>query len=191
VCLFVIYSTSESLRHQTRHYVDIHLSAHVHDLTNLIRDSAIVLYFQPFATIKLERMGLAFGWTVEEVERHVVALIQSGDIQGRVDSQNKVSCGVCHFSLVPTNFCLQILQAKKTDYRADLFARAIRAGTEMQMANRKLLLRMRLSVIQSTPCLMQHLTKCPPISQQADLVVRAPKGSHHSSVQLNELLQGD
>lgn len=35
-------------------------------------------------------MSAAFGWTVSEVEQHVVALIQSGDIQGRVDSQNKV-----------------------------------------------------------------------------------------------------
>jgi COP9 signalosome complex subunit 1 len=35
-------------------------------------------------------MSAAFGWTVEEVEQQVVALIQSGDIKGRVDSQNKV-----------------------------------------------------------------------------------------------------
>lgn len=35
-------------------------------------------------------MSLAFGWTIEEVEQHVVNLIQSGAIQGRVDSQNKV-----------------------------------------------------------------------------------------------------
>jgi len=39
---------------------------------------------------------------------------------------------------------MQILYAKKTDYRAELFARAIKAGTEMQAANRKLLLRMKL-----------------------------------------------
>ena len=57
---------------------------------NLIRNSAVVLYFQPFATIKLDRMSAAFGWTIEEVEYHVVNLIQSGNIQGRVDSQNKV-----------------------------------------------------------------------------------------------------
>jgi COP9 signalosome complex subunit 1 len=75
---------------QTRHYIDIHLSQHVHDLTNLIRNSAVVLYFQPFSSIKLDRMSDAFGWTVKEVERHVVALIQSGDIHGRVDSRNKV-----------------------------------------------------------------------------------------------------
>lgn len=75
---------------QTRHSIDVHLSSHVHDLTNLIRNSAVVLYFQPFTTIKLDRMSAAFGWTIEEVEYHVVNLIQSGSIQGRVDSQNKV-----------------------------------------------------------------------------------------------------
>ena len=57
---------------------------------DLIRNCAVVLYFQPFATIKLDRMSAAFGWTIEEVEYHVVNLIQSGNIQGRVDSQNKV-----------------------------------------------------------------------------------------------------
>jgi COP9 signalosome complex subunit 1 len=59
-------------------------------LMNAIRSKAVVLYFQPFSSIKLERMSQAFGWTVDEVERHVVNLIQSGDIQGRIDSQNKV-----------------------------------------------------------------------------------------------------
>ncbi|KAF8893072.1 26S proteasome subunit RPN7-domain-containing protein [Infundibulicybe gibba] len=138
-------------RYSTRHCIDIHLSVHVQELTNLIRDCAVALYFQPFGSIKLERMSAAFGWSIEEVEHHVVALIQSGSIQGRVDSQNK------------------ILYAKKTDYRADLFARAMKAGTDMQAANRKLLLRMRL--------------------QQADLVIKPPKGSHHHA--MAELLQGD
>jgi COP9 signalosome complex subunit 1 len=112
---------------------------------NLIRNWAVVLYFQPFSSIKLDRMSAAFGWSVEEVEQHVVALIQSGDIKGRVDSQNKVQFHPFHQSR-PLIASFQILQAKKTDYRADLFARAIRAGTEMQNSNRKLLLRMRLCV---------------------------------------------
>jgi hypothetical protein len=47
---------------------------------------------------------------------------------------------------------LQILHAKKTDYRADLFARTIKAGKEMQAANRKLLLRMRLCVFSILFC---------------------------------------
>jgi hypothetical protein len=66
---------------------------HVNDIAQHIRNTAVVLYFQPFETIRLERMATAFGWTVEEVEKEVVTLIQSGKIQGRVDSQNKVSTG--------------------------------------------------------------------------------------------------
>ena len=41
--------------------------------------------------IQLDRMSEVFGWTVDMVEQHVVNLIQSGEIQGRVDSQNKVN----------------------------------------------------------------------------------------------------
>ncbi|KAJ2921868.1 hypothetical protein H1R20_g15224, partial [Candolleomyces eurysporus] len=142
-------------RYSTRHYVDIHLAPHVQNLTNLIRNWAVVLYFQPFATIRLDRMSTAFGWTVEEVEEQVVGLIQSGEIQGRVDSQNK------------------ILQAKQTDYRADLVARSIKLANDIQATNRKLLLRMRL--------------------QQADLVIKPPKGSgHHGQLQgtLAEFMAG-
>ena len=35
-------------------------------------------------------MAATFGWTVDELEREVVGLIQMGKIMGRVDSQNKV-----------------------------------------------------------------------------------------------------
>ncbi|OJA14300.1 hypothetical protein AZE42_01567 [Rhizopogon vesiculosus] len=59
-------------RYSTRHYVDIHLYSHVYDLTNLIRNVAVVLYFQPFQTIRLDRMSAAFGWTVEEVEKEIL-----------------------------------------------------------------------------------------------------------------------
>lgn len=62
----------------------------MNELTTLIRNSAVVLYFKPFATIKLDRMSAAFGWTVGETEDHIVNLIQSGAIHGRVDSENKV-----------------------------------------------------------------------------------------------------
>ncbi|EIW53311.1 G protein pathway suppressor 1 [Trametes versicolor FP-101664 SS1] len=125
-------------RYSTRHYIDIHLSSHVLNLTNLIRSKALVLYFQPFSSIRLERMGQAFGWTIDEIEQQVVTLIQAGEIKARVDRQNK------------------ILKAKETDQRAALFAKAIKSGQDMQAVNRKLLLRMRL--------------------QQADLVVKPPKG---------------
>lgn len=113
-------------RHSTRHVVDIHFGQHVKNLTDLIKSRALVLYFQPFSSIKLERMATAFGWTIQQVEEQVVNLIQAGEIRGRVDSQNK------------------ILKAKETDPRSELFDRALRSGKEMQATNRKLLLRMRL-----------------------------------------------
>ncbi|THH00269.1 hypothetical protein EW026_g2236 [Hermanssonia centrifuga] len=131
-------------RNSTRHMVDIHLSSHVQNLVHLIRSRALVLYFQPFASIKLESMSLAFGWTPEYLEQQIVGLIQAGEIQARVDKQNR------------------ILQAKRTDQRAALFARAMKAGSEMQATNRKLLLRMRL--------------------QQADLVIKAPTKPQQSNL---------
>ncbi|KAI0649873.1 G protein pathway suppressor 1 [Trametes meyenii] len=113
-------------KYSTRHYADIHLYQHVINLTNLIRSKSLVLYFQPFSSIKLERMGQAFGWSVDELEQQVVALIQAGEIKARVDRQNK------------------ILKAKETDQRAALFAKAIKSGQDIQATNRKLLLRMKL-----------------------------------------------
>jgi hypothetical protein len=71
-------------------------------------------------------MSAAFGWTVEYTEREVVALIQRGEILGRVDSQNK------------------ILRARSTNHRAQLYAHALKAGTDMQSATKKLLLRLQL-----------------------------------------------
>ena len=75
---------------QTRHALDLHIGGHLTNITNLIRSRALVQYFQPFASIRLERMSQAFGWSLEEVEEHVVASIRSGAIKGRVDKQNKV-----------------------------------------------------------------------------------------------------
>lgn len=48
------------------------------------------MYFQPFATVKLERMAAAFGMPIDKLESLAVHLIRSGKIQGRVDSKNKV-----------------------------------------------------------------------------------------------------
>lgn len=95
----------------------------------MIRDRAIVLYFQPFASIRLDRMALAFGLPAEQLEKLVVALIQAGQIKGRVDSQNK------------------ILRAKDLDQRVAMFTRAEKVGKAIHSSNHKLLLRIRLLVV--------------------------------------------
>ncbi|KAH7107066.1 PCI-domain-containing protein [Auriculariales sp. MPI-PUGE-AT-0066] len=113
-------------RMSARHSLDIILSPHIQELTQNIRDRAIVLYFQPFASIRLDRMALAFGLPADDLEKLVVKLIQAGKIKGRVDSQNK------------------ILRAKEQDQRTQMFARAEEVGRSIQSSNRKLLLRIRL-----------------------------------------------
>ena len=52
----------------------------------------MALYFQPFATVKLEKMARAFGWTVDETEGEVIRLIGEGEVKGRVDRLGKVCC---------------------------------------------------------------------------------------------------
>src|SRR5579863_7611826 len=103
-------------------------------------------------------MSAAFGWTVEDTEREVVALIQRGEILGRVDSQNK------------------ILRARSTNHRAQLYAHALKAGAEMQSAANKLLLRLQLyepaHLISPDIMLILFLPLFFFRSQQANLVVR-------------------
>ncbi|KAF7798161.1 hypothetical protein EIP86_009378 [Pleurotus ostreatoroseus] len=114
-------------RYSTRHSLDLYLGPHVTALMNKIKNRALVLYFQPFASIRMDRMARAFGWSVAQLEEQVVTLIQAGEIEARVDRQNKT------------------LKAKETDQRAQLFERAMKAGREMTAANRRLLLRMHLT----------------------------------------------
>ncbi|KAG8687324.1 hypothetical protein FRC09_013565, partial [Ceratobasidium sp. 395] len=109
----------------------------------LIRDRALILYTTPFASIRLQRLGDAFGLPLAEVETHVVRLVKEGQIKGRVDASEKV------------------LFANVVDARAELFQKALKAGTESEAMARKLILRMKLI--------------------QNDLVVKLPKsqrGAH-------------
>jgi COP9 signalosome complex subunit 1 len=76
----------------------MHLSRHVYAITSEIRKRAADLYFQPFASVQLEKMGAAFGVSVTEMERMAVELIQEGRIKARVDSTNKVSASILVFN---------------------------------------------------------------------------------------------
>ncbi|KAG8943297.1 hypothetical protein FRC04_002977 [Tulasnella sp. 424] len=109
-----------------RHLLDIHLAHHVPTLAQQIRNRALVLYFQPFATVHLERMAAAFGMELTDMEANIVKLIEEGLIKARIDSQNK------------------ILKAKDHDPRVELYNRAVAAGLETEASTRKLLWRMKL-----------------------------------------------
>jgi len=87
-----------------------------------IRKRALVLYFQPFSSVQLDKMSAAFGLSVAEMEKLAVQLIQEGRIQARVDSKNKV------------------LVVKETDPRTALYSRAVETAARIQQSTQKLLL---------------------------------------------------
>lgn len=60
------------------------------DMQKRITNRALVMYFQPFSSVRLDKMASAFGLELAELERMVVTLIQEGYIKARVDSHNKV-----------------------------------------------------------------------------------------------------
>ena len=94
------------------------------------------------------------------------------------------------------------MYAKKTNYRDELFARAIKAGTEIQETNQKLLLRMRLCV-SFFPFFLFLLDGCVGADadmlfvsfsvyrQQADLIVKPPKGSGGGGAHSNQQAGGE
>ncbi|OBZ76758.1 COP9 signalosome complex subunit 1b, partial [Grifola frondosa] len=100
-------SSSNATLKQTRHLIDIHLSPHVTNLVQLIRSRALVLHSRDQAGADGRSVRLVH----EELEQQVVALIQAG-------KSRRVSIG-------RINNCAQILKAKETDQRAELFARAM------------------------------------------------------------------
>ena len=74
-----------------KHILFPQLVSHLTALTSQIRSRALVLYFQPFQSVRLETMGAAFGLGVKALEDEVVRLIKEGRLNARVDGRNKVT----------------------------------------------------------------------------------------------------
>ncbi|KAF8336548.1 26S proteasome subunit RPN7-domain-containing protein [Cantharellus anzutake] len=116
-------------RYSSKHSLDIHLGRHVSRLSTEIRKRSIVLYFQPFASARFEKMSAAFGISPSEMESMAVQLIQENRIDARVDSQNKAGAHTWK---------------KDTDPRMVLYKRALKTAEETQRSTDKLLWRMKL-----------------------------------------------
>lgn len=99
---------------QARLRLDLHLGPHIDDLLTSIRQRALQSYFSPFASVSLERMSDAFGWSPEVMQVAVVELIQSGALKARIDSAKG------------------ILVAKRVEPRVEAFRNALEQGEKMQ-----------------------------------------------------------
>ncbi|GIL49002.1 hypothetical protein Vafri_5484 [Volvox africanus] len=106
--------------------LDVHLSDSVPQLYALIRHRALCQYVQPFSSVNLAAMAVAFNTAVGELEKQLAGLIMDGAISARIDSATKV------------------LYASKADLRATTFAKVLAAGEAYCRDTRALLLRANL-----------------------------------------------
>jgi len=106
--------------------LDLHLRPHVDQLYADIRSKALVQYFSPFVAVDLCRMASAFNVEVDSLEKEIAALIMSGCIPARIDSQAKV------------------LHARHADQRNATFVKALATGEAYMKDTKALLLRLNL-----------------------------------------------
>lgn len=134
----------------TRMRLDIHLSRHVDDVLAKIKDKMVEQYFEPFRSVKLEKMASAFGWNTSALEKTLVRLIQSGSMRARIDKQAQVSCsqihrGLCDTPLSPQpDTVLQTVVSYEPDKRDVLYERALKVADANALSAQKLTYRMRL-----------------------------------------------
>lgn len=110
----LIAPATGSVSRQARLELDLHLGPHVDALLASIRQRALQAYFSPFASVSLQRMSEAFGWSPDATQLAVVDLIQSGALKARIDSAQG------------------ILVAKRGEPRIEAFKNALEQGEKMQ-----------------------------------------------------------
>ncbi|EFJ45720.1 hypothetical protein VOLCADRAFT_63341 [Volvox carteri f. nagariensis] len=106
--------------------LDMHVAEYVPQLYALIRHRALCQYVQPFSSVNLATMAVAFNTPVGDLEKQLAGLIMDGAISARIDSATKV------------------LYASKADLRATTFSRVLSAGEAYCRDTRALLLRANL-----------------------------------------------
>lgn len=106
--------------------MDLHLHSHIEALYTNIRKKALVQFTSPFLTVDLTKMAKSFSTTVPALEKELVSLIIGGQIEARIDSQQK------------------ILWAKQTNKRSAIFDRSTAMGQDYEREAKALVLRMQM-----------------------------------------------
>lgn len=70
--------------------LDIHLARHVDDLLARIKDKMVEQYFEPFKSVKIDKMANAFGWDALTLEKLLIRLIEGGSMKARIDKEAQV-----------------------------------------------------------------------------------------------------
>jgi COP9 signalosome complex subunit 1 len=123
--------------------LDLHLSAQLKQLLPRIQNRAVVQYFQPYGSVSLGKMALAFGWQEDKMLKQIVELVSSGQLQARIDSKNKVRYP-CDWLHCDADSREQIIKAHKPSQRAALFKEALEIGEQTERASHALVTRIKL-----------------------------------------------
>lgn len=105
---------------------DIHVHDHIKTLKTKIRKKAILQYFSPFAAVSLETMAQSFNSDVATIEKECAALIMDNQLDGKIDSHNK------------------ILYASEGEKRRTAFRSALRLAESYEQSSHALLVRVNL-----------------------------------------------
>ena len=76
--------------YKTDYLLDLYLQRHVPELYYAVRSKSIVQYFIPFSCVTLDAMASAFGTTEDSIEDELVDMIERGNLEARIDTQNRV-----------------------------------------------------------------------------------------------------
>ena len=106
--------------------LDSFLCSHADTLVREIKTRAILQCVAPYSCVKLQKMAVAFDMTEKDVEAELVDLISNGQIQARIDSQNRT------------------LLARQDDNRDVAVASALEASKKFVREGKAALLRMNL-----------------------------------------------
>lgn len=105
-------------QNMTRLQLDVHLAAQVDFIMAKIKDKIVELYFEPFSSVKIDKMAAALGWDAATLEAAVVRLIESGSMKARIDKRAQVR-SLCSYlakklllililtSIPPDNRCIR------------------------------------------------------------------------------------
>ncbi|KAA8896114.1 26S proteasome subunit RPN7-domain-containing protein [Sphaerosporella brunnea] len=107
--------------------LDIHLYHHVRSLYDSIRSKSIVQYFIPFSCVTLSSMAEAFATNEARLESELVGMIQSGILDARIDTQNR------------------LLVAKETDLRASVHKNVLDMASNYERSARQKLTRINMA----------------------------------------------
>lgn len=116
-CLAILQEIKNNL------LLDMYLAPHVDNLYRMIRNKALVQYFEPYSSACMRRMASSFTTSLGELEQEVIQLIYDGHIKARIDSHQK------------------ILFANSVDQRLKTFESAISLSKQWQRQTRALITR--------------------------------------------------